>query len=137
LNHHRNPYFLPLEAPMCKIPALFVVFSALTLSAALAAHPSSHEGGGTSQACAVTPAMLAQGKAVYEKNCVTCHATGVAGAPKFGDKAAWKEHIAAGLEHMAEIVIHGVGAMPPRGGNPNLSDAEIHAAVAYIAENSR
>jgi cytochrome c5 len=122
---------------MFKIPALFVVLSALTLSAAFAAQPSSHGGGGMSKACEVTPAILAQGKVVYEKDCAACHATGAAGAPKFGDKAAWREHIAAGLEHMTEIVIRGAGAMPPRGGNPKLSDAEIHAAVAYIAENSR
>jgi cytochrome c5 len=81
--------------------------------------------------------MLAEGKAVYEKNCGTCHASGVAGAPKFGDKAAWKEHIAHGYEHMTEIAIRGEGAMPPRGGNPKLSDTEIRAAVAYMMGNSR
>lgn len=122
---------------MFKIPALFVGLSALILSAAIAAQPSPHGGGGKAKDYKVTAAMLAQGKTVYEKNCVACHAAGVAGAPRFGDKAAWKEHVAAGLEHMAEVAIRGTGAMPPRGGNPKLSDAEIRAAVAYMAENSR
>ena len=122
---------------MSKIPVLFVVMAVLSLTTPLAALASSHGGGGKAKAIAVTPAMLAEGKAVYEKNCGTCHASGVAGAPKFGDKAAWKEHIAHGLEHMAEIAIRGEGAMPPRGGNPKLSDAEIRAAVAYMMENSR
>lgn len=122
---------------MRKIPVLFVMLAVLLVMTPLAALSSSHGGDKKSTAGKVTPAMLAQGKTVYEKNCVACHATGVAGAPKFGDKAAWKEHIAHGLEHMAEIAIRGAGAMPPRGGNPKLSDAEVRAAVAYIMENSR
>jgi cytochrome c5 len=122
---------------MYKIYVLLVVMAVLSLTAPHAALASSHGGGGKAKGGEVTPAMLAQGKTVYEKTCGVCHATGVAGAPKFGDKSAWKEHIAHGLEHMAEIAIRGDGAMPPRGGNPKLSDAEVRAAVAYIMENSR
>ena len=122
---------------MYKIPVLLVVLAVLILAVPLAALASSHGGGGKAKGGEVTTAMLAQGKAVYEKTCGVCHATGVAGAPKLGDKAAWKEHIAHGLEHMAEIAIRGEGAMPPRGGNPKLSDAEVRAAVAYMMENSR
>lgn len=122
---------------MRRLPASLVVFAILSVTFPLAAISSSAHGGGKAQGYKVTPAMLTQGKAVYEKNCAACHGTGVAGAPKFGDKAAWKKHIAAGLGHMAEVAIRGEGAMPPRGGNPKLSDAEIRAAVAYIAENSR
>ena len=122
---------------MHKIPVLFVVFAVLFVMSSPAATASSHGGGGKAKGGEVTPAMLAQGKAVYEKTCAACHATGVAGAPKFGDKAAWKEHVAHGLEHMTEVAIRGEGAMPPRGGNPKLSDAEVRAAVAYIMENSR
>ena len=84
---------------MHKFPVLLVVLAVLLISP-LAATASSHGGGGKAKGAEVTPAMLDQGKAVYEKNCAACHATGVAGAPKFGDKAAWKKHIAAGLEHM-------------------------------------
>lgn len=122
---------------MYKIYVVLVVLAGLSLTAPLAALASSHGGGGKAKGGEVTPAMLAQGKAVYEKTCGVCHATGVAGAPKLGDKAAWKEHIAHGLDHMAEIAIRGEGAMPPRGGNPKLSEAEVRAAVAYIMEKSR
>ena len=122
---------------MHKIPVLFAVFAVLIVMPPAATASSSHGGGGKAKGGEVTPAMLAQGKAVYEKTCAACHATGVAGAPKFGDKAAWKKHIAAGLEHMTENAIRGEDAMPPRGGNPSLSDAEVRAAVAYIMENSR
>jgi len=121
---------------MHKIPVLFVMFAVLIVMSSPAATASSHGGGGKAKGGEVTPAMLAQGKAVYEKTCAGCHATGVAGAPKFSDKAAWKEHVAHGLEHMTEVAIRGEGAMPPRGGNPKLSDAEVRAAVAYIMENS-
>lgn len=122
---------------MHKIPVLFVVFAVLFVTSPPVATASSHGGGGKAKGSVVTPAMLAQGKAVYEKTCGVCHATGVAGAPKLGDRAAWKEHIAAGIEHMTENAIRGEGAMPPRGGNPKLSDAEVRAAAAYIMENSR
>jgi len=122
---------------MHKIPVLFVVLAVLIMMSPPAATASSHGGSGKAQGGQVTPAMLAQGKAVYEKTCGACHATGVAGAPKFGDKAAWKKYIATGLEHMTEIAIRGADAMPPRGGNPKLSDDEVRAAVAYIMENSR
>ena len=80
---------------------------------------------------------LATGKRVYEKTCVACHATGVAGAPKMGDKEAWSAHIHHGVDHMVESAINGKGAMPARGGNANLSDEEIRAAVNYIVEQNR
>lgn len=123
---------------MHKISVVIVVLAVLSLTAPLAALSSPHGGDRhVTKGGGVTPAMLAQGKAVYEKTCVACHGSGVAGAPRLGDKAAWKEHIAAGLEHMTENAIRGENAMPPRGGNAKLSDAEIRAAVAYIMENSR
>lgn len=122
---------------MRRLPVSLVAFAMLSATSPLASSASSAHGGGQAQNYQATPAMLTQGKAVYEKNCAVCHGTGVAGAPKFGDKVAWKKHIAGGLGHMAETAIRGEGAMPPRGGNPKLSDAEIRAAVAYIAENSR
>ena len=80
---------------------------------------------------------LATGKTVYAQTCVACHATGLAGAPKMGDKEAWRAHIEHGQDHMVESVIKGKGAMPARGGNAKLSDDEIKAAVSYIIEQSR
>ncbi|MCL4802123.1 MAG: c-type cytochrome, partial [Burkholderiales bacterium] len=73
------------------------------------------------------------GEPVSKAVCATCHQTGVANAPKFGDKAAWAVHIKEGLEPMVKIAITGVRAMPPRGGNPNLSDLEVTRAVVYMA----
>jgi len=86
-------------------------------------------------AAAAAPAKAAPqtGEQVYKAVCATCHQTGVANAPKFGDQAAWDAHIKEGLEPMVKIAISGVGAMPPRGGNPNLSDLEVTRAVVYMA----
>jgi cytochrome c5 len=62
---------------------------------------------------------------------VACHAAGVAGAPKFGDKAAWGPRISLGLEALTASAIKGKNAMPPRGGS-TASDAEIQLAVEFI-----
>jgi cytochrome c5 len=82
-------------------------------------------------------AAMQMGKVVYEKTCAACHATGIAGAPKVGDKAAWAEHLAEGTEHLVQTAIKGKGAMPPKGGNTALSEEEIRAAVNYMIELSR
>lgn len=74
----------------------------------------------------------AKGKPVYEKTCMVCHATGVAGAPKAGDKAAWAAHLSRGVDDLYKNAIKGIKAMPPKGGNPSLSDAEVKAAVDYM-----
>jgi cytochrome c5 len=77
------------------------------------------------------------GKAVYDKVCTVCHGTGVAGAPKFGDKAAWAPRLAAGKDHLYMDALKGKGAMPPKGGNPALSDAEVKAAVDYMVSAAK
>lgn len=79
----------------------------------------------------------ATGKAVYEKTCAACHATGVAGAPKLGDKEGWGPLLDKSIEQMTGVVISGKGAMPAKGGNPQLSDDEIRAAVSYMLEQVR
>lgn len=76
------------------------------------------------------------GEKLYKSVCFACHAVGVAGAPKFGDKAAWGPLIATGMDHMVEIAIHGKGAMPPRGGS-QATDAEVHAAVEYMVQAAK
>ena len=78
----------------------------------------------------------ADGKGLYDKACFACHAAGVAGAPKFGDKAAWAPFVAQGLDNMVKIAISGKGAMPPRGGS-TATDVEIHAAVQYMVDNAK
>ena len=83
-------------------------------------------------ATAAAPALAADGKAVYDKTCVVCHAAGVANAPKFGDKAAWAPRIATGRDTLVGSVIKGKGAMPPRAGASDLKDDDIKAAVDYL-----
>lgn len=77
-------------------------------------------------------AFAADGKAVYDKTCVACHASGVANAPKLGDKAAWAPRIATGRDALVASVVKGKGAMPPKAGAANLSDDDIKAAVDYM-----
>jgi cytochrome c5 len=72
------------------------------------------------------------GKKVYESTCMACHGAGVANAPKFGDKKAWAPHLEHGVEHLYEIALKGKGAMPPKGGNLTLSNAEVRAALDYM-----
>lgn len=81
-----------------------------------------------------TGAAAADGQAVYEKNCAACHKMM---APKTGDKAAWVPLIKQGVDTMTATTIKGKGMMPPRGGKPNLSDADIKAAVQYMVDKSK
>lgn len=76
--------------------------------------------------------LAADGKAVYDKTCVACHATGVANAPKLGDKAAWASRAATGKAALVASVKAGKGAMPPKAGNAALTDDDIGAAVDYM-----
>ena len=88
---------------------------------------------------ATAPAAAAagqSGEAVYTKACIACHSTGVAGAPKVGDKAAWEARLAQGMDTLVSTALKGKGAMPPKGGHTNLSDAEIKAAVEYMLGKS-
>ena len=81
---------------------------------------------------AALPAQAQDGKAVYDKTCVACHATGVANAPKLGDKAAWAPRIATGKPALLASVVKGKGAMPPKAGVATLTDAEIGAAIDFM-----
>ncbi len=76
------------------------------------------------------------GEALYKQVCTACHAAGVAGAPKSGDKAAWAPRIKTGIDAMTATVIKGKGAMPPKGGSA-ASDADIRAAVEYMANAAK
>jgi cytochrome c5 len=69
--------------------------------------------------------------ALYTQICQTCHAAGVAGAPKLGDKAAWAPRLAQGVDGLTASAIKGKNAMPPKGGS-TASDAEIKTVVAYM-----
>jgi len=72
------------------------------------------------------------GKEIVETQCIKCHGTGVGGAPKIGDRAAWTPRVTAGLDVVVRSAIHGHGAMPPRGGMADLTDSEIRSAIVYM-----
>jgi cytochrome c5 len=76
------------------------------------------------------------GEQVYTSTCTACHSSGVAGAPKTGDKAAWEPRLAQGLDALLSASLKGKGAMPAKGGNAGLSDDEIKSAVEYMLEKS-
>lgn len=81
-----------------------------------------------------TTAGPRSGPEVYQAACLACHASGAAGAPKTGDKAAWEPRVGAGVEQLVKTVISGKGAMPARAGNPTLTDEEIRAAVEHMLQ---
>lgn len=74
---------------------------------------------------------LARGKEVVQKTCGTCHNTGVAGAPKIGDKEAWQPRVDQGMDVLMQSTINGKGAMPPKGGG-NYNEDELRAAIQYM-----
>ena len=77
------------------------------------------------------------GKATFDKVCTACHTAGVAGAPKFGDKAAWAPRIAQGKDALYNSALHGKNAMPPKGGMASLPDADVKAAVDYMVSAAK
>lgn len=87
------------------------------------------------------PCAQELGARVYRQACASCHDTGAAGAQVIGDRPGWSSRIAKGMETLVRHSIEGftgaVGDMPPRGGNSELSDSEVEAAVCYLVEMSR
>ena len=81
------------------------------------------------------------GQQVYQASCVVCHGAGIAGAPKLDDKRQWATRIAKGVDTLYASAVNGVqgsaGAMPPKGGNPALSNAEVRAAVDHMVARSK
>jgi cytochrome c5 len=105
------------------------------VKAAAAAAPAASE---AAPAAAAAPAV--DGKKVFETTCAACHGTGIAGAPKFGDKDAWAPRIKQGVAKLHENAIKGfqgkAGVMPPKGGS-TASDEDVKAAVDYMVAGSK
>jgi len=102
-------------------------------AAPASAAPAAAPAAAPTQTAAVNPA----GEKLYKSACMACHAAGIAGAPKFGDKAAWAPYIATGIDTMVQVALKGKGAMPPKGGAMNASEADIRAAVEYMASAAK
>jgi cytochrome c5 len=91
-----------------------------------------------SEAAPGTPSPdLAHGQQIYRQACAFCHDKGVAGAPKVGDVAAWSPRLAQGMDTLYTVALRGKGAMPAKGGNPSLADADVKAAVDYLVAQAR
>ena len=97
---------------------------------------------------AVSTAMLVSvsaqadvGEQTYKTACMACHGAGIAGAPKFGDKAAWKDRVAQDIATLQSHALKGfkgkTGMMPPKGGRMDLSDDAVKAAVVYMVNSSK
>ena len=82
------------------------------------------------------PKVVKSGDEVVKAVCGACHTPGAAGAPKIGDKAGWAPRLKLGLDGLLKTSIAGKGAMPPRGGVPDLSDLEIARAIVVMANQS-
>lgn len=85
---------------------------------------------------AAAPAMPKNGAEVYATVCQVCHAAGVAGAPKAGDKAAWAPRIAQGTAMLYKHALEGytgkAGMMPAKGARADLSDDLVKAGVDHL-----
>ena len=89
------------------------------------------------KAVAISDGKPRDGATIYNSICKACHETGVAGAPKTGDKTAWAPRIATGTAALLKSATNGKNAMPPRGGAADLSDAELKAAVVFLVGKAK
>jgi cytochrome c5 len=85
---------------------------------------------------------LEAGRLVWRESCRPCHGSGLAGAPRIGDREAWAPRIAKGLPVLFEHALNGFQGpggtqMPARGGQPDLSDDQIRNAVEFVTSRSR
>lgn len=117
----------PAAAPAAAAPA-----AAAPAAAAPAPAPAAAPAPAQATA-AVNPA----GEKLYKSVCFACHATGVANAPKFGDKAAWDPYIKTGMDAMVKVAMQGKPPMPPKGGAANASEDDIRAAVQYMVDAAK
>jgi len=108
-------------------------------TAAAPAAPAPAAAPAAASAPAAAPQVAAAGgggEALYKQTCFVCHASGAAGAPKFGDKAAWAPRIQQGMPALVQNAIKGKNAMPPKGGS-TASDQDVRAAVEYMVNASK
>ena len=81
-------------------------------------------------------AVQLSAKQVYDKVCAACHATGTLGAPKVGAKDLWEPRFAQGLDTLVTHATSGIRAMPAKGGDPSLTEANLKDAIVYMLEET-
>lgn len=133
----------PAEAPATSAPAPAVAPKTPVAVVPAPAPASTPVPAAAPPVAASAPVVIDEstlGKTVYGNTCSMCHAAGVAGAPKPGDKADWAPRIAQGKEILHKHALEGFtgakGMMPSRGGNPKLTDQEVKAAVNFMVDKS-
>ena len=134
--------------PEPPVPSAAQAASGATAAAAAPASGAAADAGAASQAAAALAAIASvpaaappagaqtadasqAGKVLYQQVCQACHAAGVLGAPKFGNKDDWAPRLKDPMDVVYNYALHGKGAMPPKGGS-NASDADVKAAVDYM-----
>jgi cytochrome c5 len=125
-----KPAEAPSAAPAASAPAMAPV-----MAPAAAKAPAMVAAAATSAAPA--PATSDVGEKLYKQACAACHVAGVAGAPKFADKAAWAPRIATGMDALVASVVAGKGIMPAKGGAAGASDADLRAATQYMVDAAK
>lgn len=87
----------------------------------------------------LSPVAMAErtGEEIYNTKCSVCHAAGIAGAPKFGDAAAWAPRAEKGIDALLATALTGINAMPPKGTCMDCSDAELKASIQYMLDNAK
>lgn len=125
-------------APEAAVPAAPEAAAPEAAPEAAAPAEAAPEAAAPAEAAAVA---AVDGKKIYGNVCSMCHAAGVAGAPKPGDKADWGPRIAQGKDVLYKHALEGFtgakGMMPARGGNTTLKDEEVKAAVDYMVSLSQ
>ena len=84
-----------------------------------------------------TQAHAASGKDVYKSTCYVCHDAGMMGALKLTDKVGWAPRLAGDVKALYTLAIKGKGLKQPKGGDPDLSEAEVMAAVDYMVSEAK
>ena len=123
-------------APVAAAPAAAAASAPAPTAAPAVAAPSAPMAAAAAAAPVAVAAVAVAassdaGKKLYDSNCMACHSAGVAGAPKFGDKAVWAPRIATGMDTLYASAIKGKNAMPAKGGS-GASDDDVKAAVQYM-----
>ncbi len=108
-----------------------------TSSTPTASNPPTASTPPTATAAPTASTDNSQGQKIYENSCQSCHDSGMVGAPKLGDQAAWKDLITEGIDDLVQTTTNGKGNMPPKGGDQSLNEDDIRAAVTYMVDQVR